>query len=64
MAKSNDKITRRRAKADGPAMNLRFRNRREMQDIRRAATDKGMSMNTYILTEVLAQAREYLSYRG
>jgi uncharacterized protein (DUF1778 family) len=45
-------------------MNLRFRNRREMQDIRRAATDKGMSMNTYILTEVLAQAREYLSYRG
>jgi hypothetical protein len=48
----------------GPSHVLRFRNQREKWDVRRAAKDKGLSVNTYILTEVLAQARNYLSYRG
>jgi predicted HicB family RNase H-like nuclease len=46
------------------AVRVVLRNRRDWQTIKRAARDKGLSVNTYILTEVLAQARNYLSYRG
>jgi hypothetical protein len=59
-AKNGPKAAPRR----GPSHVLRFRNQREKWDVRRAARDKGLSVNTYILTEVLAQARNYLSYRG
>jgi len=52
------------ARRIGPKHLLRFRNTREKWDVQKAARDKGLSVNTYILTEVLAQAREYLSYRG
>lgn len=42
--------------------------RRDWTTVKRAARDKGLSVNTYILTEVLAQARAqaraHLSYRG
>jgi uncharacterized protein (DUF1778 family) len=54
----------KRARADGPKINLRFRTRKELEDVRRAAREKGLSVNTYVLTEVLAQARNYLSYNG
>jgi hypothetical protein len=52
------------ARRQGPKHLLRFRNHREKWDIQKVARDKGLSVNTYILTEVLAQARNYLSYRG
>lgn len=55
---------RKTATRKGPKINLRFRNKREVEDIRKVAKRVGMSINTYILTEVLAQARNYLSYRG
>lgn len=55
---------RKPAGRKGPKINLRFRTVRELADIKRAAREKDLSVNTYILTEVLAQARNYLSYRG
>ena len=55
---------RKNATRKGPKINLRFRNKREVEDVRRVAKRMGMSINTYILTEVLAQARNHLSYRG
>lgn len=33
-------------------------------DVQKVAREKGLSVNTYILTEILAQARNYLAYRG
>ena len=64
--KTNGKVkdSPKKAPRDGPATVLRFRTLREMTDVRRVARDKGISMNTYILTEILAHARSYLSYRG
>ncbi|WP_460997169.1 hypothetical protein, partial [Staphylococcus aureus] len=47
----------RRAPGKGPSIMVRFRTKGELKDVRRAAKDKGLSMNTYILTEVLSTAR-------
>lgn len=52
-------IDRKPASRRGPKINLRFRNRKELVDIRRVAKRKKLSVNTYILTEVLAQARNH-----
>jgi len=48
----------------GPKIMLRFRTQREIGDVRRAARMKEMSMNTYILTEVLSAARNFITYQG
>jgi len=62
----NDTHTRapKRAPGSGPAIMVRFRTKSELNDVRRVAKDKGVSMNTYIMTVTLAEARNYLAYRG
>jgi uncharacterized protein (DUF1778 family) len=44
-------------------LRLRFRTQKDMEEIRKAARTKGQSMNAYIVTHILAQARTHLSYR-
>lgn len=55
------KQSRKPATKRGPRINLRFRNLREIADVRRVAKRKRLSMNTYIITEILALARQHLS---
>jgi hypothetical protein len=62
--KSNTPSVPKVATRKGPKHLLRFRNAREKWDVQKVARDKGLSVNTYILTEVVAQARAHLSYRG
>jgi uncharacterized protein (DUF1778 family) len=52
------------AKRTDPGLRLRFRSKRELNDVRRAAKAKGLSLNTFILTVALTEARNYLSYSG
>jgi len=44
-------------------LRLRFRTRRDLDEVRRAASIRGQSMNAYIVSHIVAQARTHLSYR-
>lgn len=46
------------ASKHGPAITLRFRSKKEMDDVRRAALHKGLSFNTYVLEMLKVAVKE------
>lgn len=53
--------SRKPATKDAPGMNIRFRSKAELEQIRRAANIEGMSLNTFVAFSAAKQAREVLT---